>query len=106
MFQELNNKKDIKFKDIMNIKSGIDSFSKLKYNQLIQDISLDIINDVNNLFINDLTNVNKVLRWFKRGLTLELSIRKVKTELEIMKNCKIRKRKQYQKLFEQYNYCN
>lgn len=106
MLQELKNKKDIKFKDIMNLKSGIDSFSKLKYNQLIQDISLDIINDVNNLFINDLTSVNKVLRWFKRGLTLELSIRKVKTELEIMENCKIRKRKQYQKLFEQYNYCN
>lgn len=106
MLQELNNKKDIKFQDIMNIKSGIDSFSKLKYNQLIQDISLDIINDVNNLFINDLTSISKVLRWFKRGLTLELSIKKVKTELEIIENCKIRKRKQYQKLFEQYNYCN
>lgn len=94
--QKLNNRNinSIKFKEMMNLKSGRDKFSSLKYNKLIEDLDNNIINEIKKEFEeNDLINIEKTLRWIKRGLKVQLSIRKVKTDLEVAENYSKKRRK-------------
>lgn len=86
--QKLNNRNinSIKFKDMMSLKSGRDKFSSLKYEKLIEGLDNNIIDNIKKEFNEDIPNVEKTLRWIKRGLKPELSIRKVKTDLEVAEN--------------------
>ena len=89
MFIDRLNKKGnekIKFKEIMLLKSGRDQYSSLKYDKLIENIDKNIVNSINNEFQDDIKNQEKVLKWYHRGLSQNLSIRKVKTDIEVGEN--------------------
>lgn len=86
--QALNKHKNPKFKDFAELKSfGFDKYSRMKYDSLIElvdDKTLKVIKDS----FNNENLIVKALRWNVRGLLPHLSVRKVKTDIEISNNVK------------------
>lgn len=88
--ERLNKSKKLQFKDFASLKSyGFDKFSKMKYTNLVEIISSESLRLIENAFQEE-ELITKALKWTARGLKPELSIRKIKTDLEITKNSKQR----------------
>lgn len=75
-----------KFKDYCNIKThGMDKFSRMKLNNLMERISKEDVDTILVAF-EDEKNVANALKWCCRGLSVNDAIRKVKVDLEVAKN--------------------
>ena len=86
----LNNKKEknLKFKDFAELKTyGLDKYSQMKYEDLIEFVEEDALKKIENEFF-ERKLVVRALRWNARGLKPQLCIRRVKTELKIEENKK------------------
>ncbi|PGP18668.1 hypothetical protein COA01_23280 [Bacillus cereus] len=80
------NMKRLNFKDFANLKTyGLDSFSRVKLDKLLEIVPQADANLVNQAFQEE-KHVVATLRWIARGLKTEHAIRKTKTDLEIQNN--------------------
>jgi hypothetical protein len=81
------NKKNKKFKDFAQLKSGRDNFSKMKQNELENSINNDIIQKLKKYNFDD-ENLCKIYRWILRGLSFDDAVHKIKVDNEISENAK------------------
>lgn len=97
----LNNKNinDLRFQEILSLKSGFDKFSKMKFEELSNGLSNKTLICLQDIFKNDNTYVLKTLRWFHRGLSLPLAIRKIKTKLIVLENINLKKKFKHNLIF-------
>lgn len=78
--------KKLKFKDFATLKTfGRDKYSNISYNDLVKMVSKETLDILINEF-NQEKYIETSLRWILRGLNTDLSIRKVKTDIEITNN--------------------
>jgi len=79
-----------RFKDFADLKSGNDSFSKLKGEALFGQLG-DA--ERSGVFASELDDEHKAkaARWVLRGLPLDWAVRKVKTDMEISANAEARR---------------
>lgn len=77
--------KNLRFKDFASLKTfGRDKVSGMKYEELENTVTKEQLELIKSSV--DDQYVLPVLRWHKRGLFLDLAIRKVKTDVEIAQN--------------------
>lgn len=76
---------ELSFEDFVNLKSGYDEYSTLRYRDLVCMV-LDSA-DVDSVLRNDKL-LASCLRWMLRGLPMEKAIRKVQTDAEVAKNAR------------------
>ena len=75
----------LKFKDYMTFKSGRDKFSNMSTKILI-DMCPQETTDLINRTFSDQKNIDSSMRWYLRGLPIDMAIHKVKVDIEISKN--------------------
>ncbi len=80
----------LRFRDFHNLTSGQDAFSRLKLPDLLSNFVPAAVNAIIDAFPGDPDNQAKALRWVLRGLLPDRAIRKVKTDLEVSENAKVR----------------
>ena len=80
----------LRFRDFHNLTSGQDAFSRLKLPDLLSNFAPAAVNAIIDAFPGDPDNQAKALRWVLRGLLPDRAIRKVKTDLEVSENAKVR----------------
>ena len=73
---------DARFSDFAHLRSGRDSWSACKLPGLQVQAGQDISQKLSCYHLDEADQA-AALRWFLRGLTLELAVRKVRTDLEI-----------------------
>ncbi|HEY2827057.1 MAG TPA: hypothetical protein VGJ04_05595 [Pirellulales bacterium] len=73
----------LSFGDFAKLKSGRDSFSKLKLPQLQDGVSVMDQRSIAETFPQNESAQASCLRWIARGLDCKKAIRKVQTDLEI-----------------------
>ena len=85
--KQMNNKNidKCKFKDYVRLKSGMDGFSKRDLSELACLVDIEILHQIEKEFNNEL-DIASCIRWNLRGLNLNHSIRKVKTDAEVRAN--------------------
>jgi hypothetical protein len=81
----------LRFRDFQRLKSGRDTFSRVKLDELVGMVPLEDLREIETEFEFDefghyARHRASCLRWLLRGLTVDRAIRKVKTDLEIMDN--------------------
>jgi ribonuclease HI len=75
------------FKDFMKLKSGSDTFSKVKLPKLAEEIPEVVKEAIVSVWADiDEATLAKVYRWYLRGLPAHLAVRKVRVDLEIAQN--------------------
>lgn len=76
----------LNFKDFAGLKTfGLDSYSRMKLDKLVEIVPQSDVNVVQQEFQEE-KHVISTLRWTARGLKTTHAVRKVKTDLEIQKN--------------------
>lgn len=75
----------LRFRDFAELKSGRDSFSRLKLAQLATMVSCSDVAAVEAAFEHDRERAS-CYRWILRGLNQDKAVRKVKTDAEITAN--------------------
>jgi hypothetical protein len=73
----------LNFGDFAKLKSGRDSFSKMKLLELQDAVSVMDRRSIAEVFVQNESAQASCLRWMLRGLDCEKAIRKVQTDLEI-----------------------
>ena len=74
-----------KFKDFLQLKSGRDKFSSMKFSALSEQVEPTVLTEIRNDF-EDETNAAKALRWHLRGLSVKDAIHKINVDLEVAIN--------------------
>lgn len=77
-----------KFKAFLELKvpGNRDQFSGMRYERLKQQLSTDVYAALDGAVGGDVTLVTKAMRWYLRGLTPELAIRKIEVDAEVSAN--------------------
>lgn len=76
---------DLRFRDFLCLKSGRDSFSRIRLKELTTLVSIYALDSVREAFEHE-SDQAKCLRWILRGLDTDKAIRKVKTDNEVTMN--------------------
>ncbi len=78
----------LKFKDFTMLKvGGKDQYSRFQGDAIKMSLGADVYNQLLTEFEGDIKSANSCGRWMLRGLTQDKAVRKVKTDLEVGKNC-------------------
>ncbi len=77
-----------KFKAFLELKvpGNRDQFSGMRYEKLKQQLSPEVYAALDGAVGGDVTLVTKAMRWYLRGLTPELAIRKIEVDAEVSAN--------------------
>jgi hypothetical protein len=81
----------LRFRDFAKLKSGYVAYSRLKPDKVREEVGPEVRAEVEREFPNDQKSQTSVIRWYLRGLDFEKALRKVKTDLEIAENARMRK---------------
>lgn len=76
----------LRFRDFIGLRSGRDSFSRLRLPTLREMVSRDDAERAAEEWPDDESEQAKCLRWILRGLPLDKAIRKVKTDAQVRAN--------------------
>lgn len=72
--EAINSKYIVSDEDLLNLKSGYDSYSDFGFKGLKKLVDTETINIINN-YLNDDKGKAHAIRWYKRGLNLQLALR-------------------------------
>lgn len=77
--------KSLKFKDFARLRSGLDELTRRPIDELRELVSRPDLDVIDRTF-HEARDRNSAVRWRLRGLDLDRTIRKVKTDAEIDRN--------------------
>jgi ribonuclease HI len=73
-----------RFKEFINLKSGRDEFTALKFTVLKERLPIAVVESIDSAMPDtDQSTLAKVYRWYLRGLPVDLAIQKVKIDREV-----------------------
>jgi len=79
----------LRFRDFLRLKSGRDTFSRLKLDTLREMVSITAVREAEGAFA-DTKQQAVCLRWVLRGLAPDKAVRKVQTDLEVSEHARAR----------------